>query len=167
MIIYHYSPQTGRLVSIGEADPDPLLEGAWLLPAHATVDEPPTASEGLSAEFIDGAWVLVEDPEPGLDPAPEPETALQTQRRLTAAIQAHLDAQARAMFYDNIFTAVTYAEEPIVPKFQIEGAALRAWRSLVWDYGSGVLAAVLAEERAVPTEQDLIAELPVFVSPSV
>lgn len=39
--------------------------------------------------------------------------------------------------------------------------------ALVWDYGYGVLAAVLAAERAVPTAEDLIAELPVFVPPVV
>lgn len=165
MIIYHYNPDTGRLVGIGEADPDPLNADAWLLPAHATTEEPPTPAEGCYAAWLDGEWALLEEPEP--EPESEAETPLQIQVRLAAAIQAHLDAQARAMSYDSIYTAVTYAEEPIVPRFQLEGAALRAWRSLVWDYGYGVLAAVIAAERAVPTAEDLIAELPVFVPPVV
>lgn len=167
MLIYHYDPNTGRLIGVGEADSDPLEPDAWLVPAHATIDEPPSASEGHYAAWVDGAWTFLEEPEPEPEPAPTPETAEQTQRRLASAIQAHLDAQAREMSYESIFTAVTYAEEPVVPKFQIEGAALRAWRSLVWDYGYGVLAAVLAAERAVPTAEDLIAELPVFVPPVV
>lgn len=48
------------------------------------------------------------------------------------AVQAHLDATARAWGYDDIFTAVTYADEPEAPQFQAEGRALRKWRSKVW-----------------------------------
>lgn len=33
-----------------------------LLPAKATFDEPPTAPDGQRARFVDGAWVLQEDP---------------------------------------------------------------------------------------------------------
>lgn len=166
MIIYHYDPLSGHLVGLGEADPDPRSDG-WLLPAHSTTEEPPTPGDGYFAAFIDGEWILIEEPSPEPEPEAEPETPIQTQLRLVAVIQAHLDAQARSMSYDNIFTAVTYAEEPIVPKFQIEGAALRAWRSLVWAHGYEVLAEVLAAERAIPTEAELIAELPEFVAPEI
>ncbi|MDP3871316.1 MAG: hypothetical protein Q8Q80_01515 [Methyloversatilis sp.] len=164
MLIYHYDRLTGRFLQAEGADSDPKDPETYLVPAFATEIEPPAAPEGMFAAFIDGAWGLVAEPEPD---EPEPESPEQIQIRLTAVIQRHLDDQARTMAYDNIFTAVTYAEEPIVPKFQIEGAALRAWRSLVWAHGYGVLAAVLAAERAVPTEEDLVAELPVFVPPVI
>lgn len=164
MLIYHYDRLTGQFLQAEEADSDPKDPEAYLVPAFATDIEPPEAPEGMFAAFVEGAWEFIAEPEPD---EPEPESPEQIQVRLTAVIQGHLDAQARAMFYDSIFTAVTYAEEPIVPKFQIEGAALRAWRSLVWDYSYGVLAAVLSEERAVPTEEDLVAELPVFVPPVI
>lgn len=82
-----------------------------------------------------------------------------------AAVQAHLDAAAFAAGYDNIQTAVSYADEPAVAKFQNEGLAFRAWRSLVWAHCYAVLAEVQAAARPVPTEAELVAELPDLVLP--
>jgi hypothetical protein len=82
-----------------------------------------------------------------------------------AAVQAHLDAAAYAAGYDNIQTAVSYADEPAVAKFQTEGQAFRAWRSLVWAHCYAVLAEVQAATRSVPTEAELVAELPDLVLP--
>tara|TARA_B100001559_G_scaffold312262_1_gene309779 strand:+ start:4409 stop:4819 length:411 start_codon:yes stop_codon:yes gene_type:complete len=79
-----------------------------------------------------------------------------------ADIQSHMDTTAKAYGYDDIKSAVTYAEEPSVPKFQIEGRAFRAWRSQVWDYGYTQLALVESGERAQPTIEEILAELPVF-----
>lgn len=84
---------------------------------------------------------------------------------LRAAMQAHMDQAAKAAGYDDIKSAVTYAEEPAVPKFQKEGRALRAWRSMVWAYGYEQIAAVQAGLRAQPSAEELIAELPVLVMP--
>lgn len=81
---------------------------------------------------------------------------------LIRAVQAHLDTVARSYGYDAIATAVTYAEEPAVARFQAEGQAFRAWRSKVWDAAHGALAA-----KALPTESDLIAALPVFAAPDI
>jgi hypothetical protein len=81
---------------------------------------------------------------------------------LINAVQAHLDAGARELGYDDIKTAATYAGEAAVPRFQNEGIALRSWRSLVWDHCHVVMNAVTAGERAVPTAAELIAELPVL-----
>lgn len=76
------------------------------------------------------------------------------------AVQAHLDAAAQAFGYDDIRTAVTYAEEPSVPKFQAEGQAFRAWRSLFWAYGYEQLALIEAGEREQPTVEQFLAEAP-------
>ncbi|WP_145012273.1 hypothetical protein [Pseudomonas oryzihabitans] len=78
------------------------------------------------------------------------------------AIQASLDAAAKARGYDSIATAVSYAEEPAVPRFQDDGRAFRAWRSLVWAYAYEELAKVKAGERDVPTLDAFMAELPVL-----
>ena len=131
--------------------------------------EPGQAVVGLSDEdwrsvgpgyrYIGGKLV---PPEPVVPAPPTPE---QIQAHLVAAIQAHLDAQAQAMGYDNIATAVSYADEPAVPKFQAEGAALRAWRSLVWAACYEHLAAVQAGTLALPTAAEAIALLPSFVAP--
>lgn len=93
--------------------------------------------------------------------------AKQITNALRDAVQAHLDATAVGLGYDSIYTAVTYADEPEVPKFQIEGQALRAWRSRVWAACHVVMNAVLAGQREVPTAAELIAELPPFVAPAV
>lgn len=71
-------------------------------------------------------------------PPPEPTAddlariAAERQAQGIAAIQAHLDSVAQSWGYDDIRSACTYADEPAVPRFQDEGRALRAWRSLVW-----------------------------------
>jgi len=80
--------------------------------------------------------------------------------RFGEAVQVHLDAAARKEGYDNIFTACTYAEENAVPKYQEEGRAFRAWRSLVWAHCAEVLSAVQAGERAAPSVAELIEGLP-------
>lgn len=83
-------------------------------------------------------------------------------------VQGHLDAVARSFGYGDpnrpevspILHAISYAEEPAVERFMTEGRALRAWRSLVWVTAAGILNAVKAGDRAVPTEAELLAELP-------
>jgi len=84
----------------------------------------------------------------------------QAQAAYVEAVQAHLDAHAREKGYDNIFTAVTYADEPAVAQFQTEGRAFRQWRSLVWGACYNILADVQAGRRALPTVEQLIAALP-------
>ena len=91
---------------------------------------------------------------------PPPPTADQITAARVAAVQAHMDAAAAARGYDDIKTAVTYADEPAIPRFQAEGQAFRAWRSLVWAHCYQVLDDVQSGRRAIPSEADLIAELP-------
>lgn len=85
--------------------------------------------------------------------------------KFRSIIQQHLDEAAVQVGYDDIKTAVTYADEPSVPKFQAEGKALRAWRSVVWAFGYEQIAAVQSGERVLPTPAQLIAELPSLVVP--
>ena len=88
-----------------------------------------------------------------------PPTAEQIMSRMEARVQFWLDEQARALGYDDIKSAVTYAEEPAVPKFQQEGQAMRRLRSLAWARCYEILSAVQAGQRSIPTEAELIAEL--------
>ncbi|HYD58978.1 MAG TPA: hypothetical protein VEC35_01390 [Noviherbaspirillum sp.] len=82
-------------------------------------------------------------------------------------VQKRLDDVARLFGYGDpnrpevspILHAISYAEEPAVPRFQNEGRALRAWRSLVWNTAAGILNAVKAHQRAIPTEEELLAEI--------
>lgn len=79
---------------------------------------------------------------------------------LESAVQSRLDAAAQALGYDDIRAAVTYAEEPAVARFQTEGRALCAWRSLTWAQCYEILADVVAGDRPEPTQEELLAELP-------
>ena len=88
-----------------------------------------------------------------------PPTAEQIMSRLVSRVQFWLDEQARALGYDDIKSAVTYADEPAVPRFQQEGQALRRLRSLAWARCYEILSAVQAGQRSIPTEAELIAEL--------
>ena len=78
----------------------------------------------------------------------------------TKLVQNHLDLEAQKAGYDSIHTAVTYANEDSVVKFQGEGILLRSWRSLVWEKCYQILADVEAGDRDQPTEEELILELP-------
>lgn len=100
---------------------------------------------------------------PTLVPPPPPSRAEQI-AALTAAVQAHVDAQARLLGYDDIRSAVSYADEPAVPRYAAEGAALRAWRSLVWAACYAGLEA-LCEESPLPDAAAVIAALPAFAAP--
>ena len=112
-----------------------------------------------------GAPVLIPVPEPVEPPAPYVPTAAEIQAGLVAAVQAHLDASAKARGYDNILSAVTYAGDAIVPQFDIEGQAYKTWRTQVWAYCYAYLAEVQAGTKAVPTAPELIALLPVPPAP--
>lgn len=103
--------------------------------------------------------------EPVLKDPPAPSQA-QIIAALTAAVQLHLDTAAKQAGYDNLQSAVTYAEEPAVSKFQAEGQAFRAWRSLVWARCYELLAEVQAGEREPLTAAEVIAELPALSLPS-
>lgn len=142
------------------ADESPLEPGVFLLPAGAVDMSPPQVPSGKRARFNGGMFVFEELPKPA-EPEPEPEpTPEQVRRQYVAAVQMHMDNAARAAGYDDIKSAVTYADEPAVPKFQREGQAFRAWRSLCWAYCYDQLDLVMSGQRERPTIEQLVAELP-------
>lgn len=61
MYLYHYDPNTGALTGTSPADPDPLVDGAWLVPAFSTLDAPPSVSSGQVPVRVDDAWQITED----------------------------------------------------------------------------------------------------------
>lgn len=60
MQVYNYNPITREFVGTEIADPNPLVEGEWLIPAHATTIEPPEHIEGSSRVFDGDNWHYVE-----------------------------------------------------------------------------------------------------------
>lgn len=85
---------------------------------------------------------------------------------LTPAVDRLLDAAARAIGYDSIAVAVTYADEPAVPRYQAEGRAFRACRSLTWAQFYALRDEVVAGTRPVPTVEELPGLLPALVLPT-
>ena len=99
-------------------------------------------------------------------PSPPLPSDTDTSAAFEHAIQNTLDTAAIAARYENIASAVSYAEEPAVPKFQNEGIAFRAWRSKVWAYAYEQLALVLAGVREQPTVEAFLLELPALEFPA-
>ena len=74
MQIYHYDPTSLLLLAIGQADPSPLEEDVFLIPAHATDIAPPSFDPAThTCRFIDGGWAVAEIPQS--EPEPEPSLA--------------------------------------------------------------------------------------------
>lgn len=184
--IYHYDLMTGEFYAAGPARESPLEPGVFLIPAGATELEPPARPAGGAVVFDVEArdWQIVEDHRgkpfwlPGAKgpkvmdvPGPLPEGGTLTEppappeppeaiiARYRAAAQAVLDTKALAMGYDNIFTAVSYADESAVKKYQDEGKKLRKWRSLLWDKATKDLEAALTSGQ-IPSLEDFLAGLP-------
>lgn len=89
----------------------------------------------------------------------EEEKRALTQQQLTAVVQSWMDRTVQARNYDNIHTACTYAYSTD-ETFKKEGTACLAWRDNVWRTCYNILNEVLAGNREIPTEEELIAELP-------
>lgn len=107
-------------------------------------------------ELVDGVWKQTWRVVPW--------SAEEIQAALTDAIQQHLDATARTHAYDGILSLCTYATSPSL-RFAAEGQAGVEWRDECWLKGYAVLAECQFGGRPVPTREELVAELPVFVWP--
>jgi hypothetical protein len=102
--------------------------------------------------YVDGTTVTVQ---------PIVETANQVIARLEAVLDAHLDQVANSYRYESIRTMVTYASSEH-PTFGAEGRAAVKFRDAVYAHGIQVIADVQAEIREIPTESELISELPLI-----
>jgi hypothetical protein len=96
-----------------------------------------------------------------LTPKPREVTDPIWQARKSDVIQRHLDSTAQGFGYTNIFTATTYATS-LSPKFGPEGIAFRDWRDVVWAAGYQIIADVKADLRIMPSDSELLVELPPF-----
>lgn len=91
--------------------------------------------------------------------APPAPTEAEIQKQLTDAVQNYMDTTVQARNYDNINSACTYANSTD-HIFAAEGVACVKWRDAVWRKCYDMLAEVKAGTRAIPTAEEVIAELP-------
>lgn len=169
MKVYNYERKTGIYTSTSEADPDPMHPGQFLTPAYATHIEPPAPVAGMVAVFDRAAqrWSTAAAPA-----AEEPAVPVLTHEQKVAiwqkVVDDYADDMARAFRFKDIAEAITYADEPEVPEYQMEGKAFRAWRSrlrFAFDTLTSRIAAGV--EEAPGTPEDLIAAMPPFERPDV
>jgi len=127
---------------------------------------PPAGAQAIQTDAAGIGWTwdgqtLIPPPEP----EPVPPTPEQIQQRMTGLMQAHLDDTAKTRGYDGILSLCSYTGSAN-PQFAAEAKAGMAFRDAVWAYGYQVLAKVQAGARAIPTDEDLLAELPAIEWPS-
>jgi hypothetical protein len=77
-------------------------------------------------------------------------------------VQQHMDMAAQALGYDDIRSAVSYADEPSIPQFQTEGIKFRKWRSLIWATCYQLLEQYNNDELELSAPEDIIPLLPLL-----
>lgn len=90
MNIYNYHPIDMVFLGISQADPDPLQEGNWLIPAYATTVAPPQFGINEHPVWTGSAWVLQPIPVPPEPPQPpaEYQPSIEVQRRTAYAAES-------------------------------------------------------------------------------
>lgn len=61
MIVYHYNRLSGEYMGQGNADPDPMRPGQWLVPAFTTAEPLPATGDHQTAVYRDDGWHVVAD----------------------------------------------------------------------------------------------------------
>lgn len=105
-------------------------------------------------KLVDGIIVAIE---------PEPLTDEDIQAQLEQGIEAWMNTVVAERHYDSIDTCIARYTDSPNPKYAQEAKAVKDWNTLVWDKCWAILAEVKAGKRAVPTLEEVIAELPVLV----
>lgn len=119
--------------------------------------------EVIEAGYVEcPEWVNIGDRIDKERPGP---TKAEKIKAVELAVQAHLDAPAKALGYDDIKSACGYVDDED-PIFSAQGRAFKLWRSRTWRMCYRILDDVEARTRTEPTIAELMAELPVLVLPT-
>ena len=88
----------------------------------------------------------------------EAEAQVRAMASITHAIDAHVEAQAKALDYNSAAHLASYVASS-VPEWASEAQAFVAWRDSVWQAAIAMLADAEASGEA-PSVEDVIAALP-------
>lgn len=64
LVVHQAHPVTGEYLGPCQADPDPLVEGNWLIPGMAFVEKPPEPKPGFAVVHVPGSdevWTQLAD----------------------------------------------------------------------------------------------------------
>lgn len=148
------------LVGTCYADESPLEPGVWMIPGGCVDLAPPGIPAGKLCRWDSGAWVLEDIPAPPVERAIEQMPAGDPELEAKATVQAFMDQTAKSNGYENLISAISYADEEAVPSFQQDGKDFRAWRSLVWQYVYAELALWHDEPERASSLLELLQDLP-------
>lgn len=162
MKVYQYSKEGYYISVLTLDDSDKSPSGKWNIPAKCTEVEPPEEKDGFKRKWNGSAWEYEEIPKEPEPPEPtEEEKQEKIKNYLKTIAQNWMDKTVQEREYDGVHTACLYVNSPI-EKFQKEGQACLEWMSAVWVKCYAIQDEVLAGTREIPTEEELIAELPVL-----
>ena len=116
---------------------------------------------GWEVTYDSECRMVLSPPAPPIEPLPltEAEIKERTKKRLLSAVDRYMDKTVQERGYDNIAKCVTY-EGDIDPIFNREGTAAKQWRSKVYRTCYNILDSVECGYREIPTEAELLSELP-------
>lgn len=78
---------------------------------------------------------------------------------LAASVENYLNSKVLERDYKSVIHACSYAEST-VPQYKAEALSVVAWRDSVWIKAYSIQEEVLNGQRDVPSENELLAELP-------
>lgn len=94
---------------------------------------------------------------------PHVPTEKEIQEELERGIETWMNTVVAERDYDSIDTCIARYTDSPNPKYAREAKAVKDWNTLVWDKCWDILKEVKTGKRAIPTLEEVIAELPVLV----
>lgn len=87
-------------------------------------------------------------------------TEKEIQEQLERGIEAWMNTVVAERDYDSIDTCIARYTDSPNPKYAAEAKAVKNWNTAVWDKCWDILKEVKEGKRAIPTLEEVIAELP-------
>lgn len=141
--------------------PQPIInppDGLIVFPGDPHGTTPPDVEPGVEPWVVDPAKIITAEQK--LAAGREA-----TKTAFEVAIQAYIDAKPREKDFRDGVTLASYAADEDEPLWADQAKAFIKWRTAVWKYAYAELAKALSGERAIPTVEAFLTELPAIVWP--